>query len=722
MKSRVTTRSMRASAALLLVASGSLASAAELEEMVVTAQRREQDLQDVPVAVSALSGEQVVKQGIHDLTGIATRVPGLTFSPFSPGQNIVALRGVSSNDDGAGTDNSVAVFVDGVYLGRVSNINPELFDIERVEVLRGPQGTLYGRNTIGGAINIYSTKPNTRALDARLRANIGNYNLQEFTGLLSGPLSERWAAKISVSSRTRDGWVDNVVLHKEQKDDDAQAARAQLMFTGEDTESILTVDWNQLDVGDMGRIPLTQITGSLGPVVDSYRALCGNRRPKCSTNPSDGFAEREGRGISLSVTNSSLGPELTSITAYRDSDANWAMDSIGVNIPLTDRIDDETEQFSQELRLAGAVANWTYVVGAWYLRENTDRAELFDIGANGDFAASDRYRQDNETTSVALFGQADLAINDAWTLTLGARYSRDEKAIHNIASDGDFVIINQSFENRREEQWDAFTPKVSVTYQPVSYVNTYLSVAQGFKSGGFPAAPQREADSAPLDLEEAINYELGVKAEPTGSLRVNAALFYTEYTDLQIQSFGPLAGCVEDPTTPQLECFGAFQTFNAGDAEARGVELEAAWLVTDNLSIGASYGYLDTEFVDLIVPNSAYPNQSGQELIHAPKQKYNVTLDYRVPLESAGELNFNVDYRFTDDQRGELEPYAVQPSFDLLDARVSWLSGNDHWEVAAWVRNITDEEYVTHIYTVGSEVIGVFGDPRTYGVSFTWRN
>ena len=185
-----------------------------LEEITVVAQRRAENLQDVPIAISALSEATIEKADIHDLTDIATRVPSLTYSPFSPGQNIIALRGVSSNDDGAGTDNSVAIFVDEVYLGRVSNINPEMFDIERVEVLRGPQGTLYGKNTIGGAINIISTRPDTEQFSAKLRANIGNYERTDFAGLLTGPISENLAGKFSFSYRNRDGWVDNVVLNK----------------------------------------------------------------------------------------------------------------------------------------------------------------------------------------------------------------------------------------------------------------------------------------------------------------------------------------------------------------------------------------------------------------------------------------------------------------------------------------------------------------------------
>ncbi|MCY3731261.1 MAG: TonB-dependent receptor plug domain-containing protein, partial [Rhodospirillaceae bacterium] len=193
-------RSLIAVWAIASICTGVL-QAQELEEVVVTAERRAENLQEVPNAITALSADTVERSDIHDLTDIATRIPGLTFSPFSPGQNIVALRGASSNDDGAGTDNSVAVFVDDVYLGRVSNINPEMFDIERVEVLRGPQGTLYGKNTIGGAINVVSTRPNTEEFEGKVRVNLGNYQRRDIAGLISGPLGEGWASKASFSYR-----------------------------------------------------------------------------------------------------------------------------------------------------------------------------------------------------------------------------------------------------------------------------------------------------------------------------------------------------------------------------------------------------------------------------------------------------------------------------------------------------------------------------------------
>jgi iron complex outermembrane receptor protein len=230
----------------LLAAETSSTESTALEEITVTAQRRSESLQTVPIAITAVTAAEIERNGIHTLGTLAGQVPGLTFSPFAPGQNIVALRGVSSNDDGAGTDNSVAVFVDDVYLGRVSNINPEMYDVERVEVLRGPQGTLYGKNTIGGAINIISSRPNTSALDIKASADFGNYARHNFSALITGPITSAWAGKLVVSTRAVDGWVDNVALHTKEKNDNSQAFRGQLLRVGDTSELLLSADYQQL--------------------------------------------------------------------------------------------------------------------------------------------------------------------------------------------------------------------------------------------------------------------------------------------------------------------------------------------------------------------------------------------------------------------------------------------------------------------------------------------
>jgi len=334
---------------------------ATLEEVIVTSQRRVENLQQVPVAVSAFSAEAIQDADIHDLTDIATHTPGFTFSPFSPGQNILSLRGVSSNDDGAGTDNSVAVFLDEVYIGRVSNVNFEMFDLERIEVLRGPQGTLFGKNTIGGAINVVSAKP-TDELVVKMAATPGRFEQLNFQGLVSGPLTDSLKGKIAFSSRKREGWVHNVVLNKDQKDVDNAAVRGQLLWEGDGQEVLLSVDLNRDDVEDMARTPtrsgsfpgvfdpdnrpvvvdpetgevvLDPETGEprrrvIGGVVDVYNSYCVGADRSCSANPTDGHAIRESKGASLKWTGEVMGGELVSISAYRESLADWEMDSIGV--------------------------------------------------------------------------------------------------------------------------------------------------------------------------------------------------------------------------------------------------------------------------------------------------------------------------------------------------------------------------------------------------------
>ncbi len=730
---------MKISLLTLALASASELAYAQLEEVIVTAQRKSESLQEVPISISALSQESIEKTDTHDLSTLAVQVPGLTFAPFAPGQNIIALRGASSNDDGAGTDSSIAVFIDDVYLGRASNINPELFDLERIEVLRGPQGTLYGKNTIGGAINIISTTPNTENFEAKFKVSAGNFGQLNLGGLVSGPLSDTWAAKLAVSSRTRDGFGDNKVLGKEQRDNDTQTLRAQFLYSGERLRALFTVDANQLDVEDTGRVPVASNynnnVGGANPAVfrAPYEAVCGNvEGADCLAGLVDGYAKQEAHGISARLSwDIGDNSELISITAFRNSENDWNMDSTGSPaLALNDDIFDETDQISQEFRWVSAPRdNFNYVLGFWLLNEKTDRSECFDLSVGSDCTVvingvndgSDYYRQENETESVAAFGQFDWSFADDWTLTVGGRFSYEEKSIDNTSLAGNFVVINDTFSNSRSVSFDSFTPKVSLNYAVNDSTNVYASFAKGFKSGGFPAAPFLIEDTEPLDQETAESFEIGVKSDISDNLRINSSIFYTEYDGLQIQSFGVRPDC--PMTVPASPCsFGGFQTFNAGDnAKILGFETEATWLVTDNLTLSGSLGLVESEFGETNISNSVYANQDGQDLLRTPELKYAVNADYVMPLDSGAEMSFNLNYSFTDDQRGELEPYAIQPEFSLLNARAAWGSADDKYELVLWGKNLADETYISHIYTIASSVTAVYGDPRTYGVSMTYK-
>jgi iron complex outermembrane receptor protein len=723
-------------AAPLFAAEGEEATGVSLEEITVTAQRRSESLQAVPIAITAVTAADMERGGIHELGTLAGQVPGLTFSPFAPGQNIVSLRGVSSNDDGAGTDNSVAVFVDDVYLGRVSNINPEMYDVDRVEVLRGPQGTLYGKNTIGGAVNIISSRPNTSALDIKANADFGNYSRRNFSALITGPISSAWAGKLVVSTREADGWANNVVLHTKEKNDDSQSIRGQLLRTGDTSELLLSADYQRLRDEDMARIPLTHMTNNLpfSPLA-AYQALCGENNPTCATNPYGGFARQFAYGVSAKFTEHvTPSSDLISITAFRRAYNRWSMDSLGAVLPLGNDVWDNTSQYSQELRwVSSPIERLKYVGGLWFMREDTNRLRLFLLpSVDPDPENSDRYRGIDRTTSEAAFGQVDWQFTDLWTLTVGGRYSHDFKHIDNDAvhgTSGILFIIPNTFANQREAGWGKFTPKVSLRYQPNHDLNLYATVSQGFKSGGFAASPTSVADTNPLRPEQATNVELGVKADVSRRLRVNLALFDTRYKDLQIQSFGPPAGCVPGPSAP---CFGEFETFNAGNAEAKGAELELMWLPLDHLTISATYGYLDAKFKNLYLPNaSVYStvsgqtidlrNQSGQDMLRAPRNKGNLEVKYELPIGAGGQLETSANYSYTADQRGELEPYAIQPANGLFDARLTWVSPQSEYEISLWGRNLADKAWIAHVYTIANEVFGVYGEPRTYGVSLSWH-
>lgn len=742
--------------------------AAELEEVIVTAQRKTESLQEVPVAVSAISQDTLEKTDTHDLSGIALQIPGLTFSSFSPGQNIVSLRGAASNDDGAGTDGSVAVFVDDVYLGRISNINPEMFDLERIEVLRGPQGTLYGKNTIGGAINIISTKPNHEEFSGKVRVNVGNYGRTDFAALVTGPLSENLAFKVSASLRRRDGWAENKELMKDQKDDNSNGLKAQLLFGTDRLEALFSFDYNDLDIEDMGRVPVRANYDGIGPdgpnpaiFRGSYEATCGDvTGSKCVAGPIDGYAKREAYGGSAKISwHLKDTMELISISAYRKSEADWNMDSAGAAaLALNDDIFDTTKQFSQEFRLVHAPTDQiSYVAGLWYLTEDTDRTECFDLNGTGPASSgvasaiantdctplmdgSEGYQQVNKTTSYAAFGQIDWRITEQLTLALGGRYSYEKKVITNeavtnmrigadplaacnsrppgVVTASGLCIISQNLTSLTlDENWSAFTPKVSLSYRPADNMNLYVTFSQGFKSGGFGAAPQTEADARRiLDQEEATSYEIGFKGLFSKIFRLNAALFHTQYDGLQIQNFG-------SPPGAGATSFGRFQTFNAGGAKVTGLELEGTALIGNYLTVSGFASINKSKFGTTNIANAAASaDQNGNDLLRTPELKYGVNLDYIIPLSDGSEISLGGNYNFVDDQRGDLPSYAVQPAFALMDCRVGWTNSNETLQLTAWMKNVLDEEYIAHIYTIaGGTIIAVYGDPRMFGGTATYR-
>lgn len=729
----------------------SAGAADQLEEVVVTAQHREENIQDIPVTVTALGSEILAKADIFDPASVALHVPGMSYVEFSPGQSIISMRGINSADDGAGLDNSVSLFLDGVYIGRLASINFDMFDLERLEVLRGPQGTLFGRNSIGGAINVITSKP-SEELISKLGGTIGNEGIVRYQGYLSGPLSDNLAGKIVVNHREHEGYVRNVILDKDQQDEDQTSVRGQLLLALDSSEWLLSADTMDDDREDMGRTPI--VDGSF-PALAMLAANGGGVRR--ATAPADGFSMREASGVSLQGDIEFERGTLTTITGFRNAKTDWEMASIGVpagvlGVPFDEILDDIVEDidtFSQEFRWTSELdGRLNFTAGVYFLTEETDRIEQFKITAPGTpdpnvmFRQLDRGSQAiigneysgtfNETTSYAVYGQGTWDISDTLGLTFGARWTVDEKDYRANSVDcggdrtgtpfedfpacvglgGSLSIINESFDVSASDDWSDFSPKLALQYQANDQVMVFGSVSRGYKAGGFAGSQGVEAVATrPVDPETALNYEVGFKGDfVDDTVRLNLTGFFTDYEDLQIVRFGPASS---DP-----DAFGTFLTTNIGSADIMGLEAEFTWFATDNFQIAGNLALLDTEVSDLVINGV---DASGSNLTRAPETSYNLLFAYGLPTDS-GEFDFRVEFSHVDEQ---INDYLVQTTitdeYDLIDARVGWTSSDERWEVALWGKNLADEDYISHSYVIGPGVIGVWGAPLTYGFTVNWN-
>lgn len=741
-------------AALTMAASPASAQRATLEEIVVTAQHRAQSIQDVPITVSAITASELEAGNIFDIGSIANNVPGMTLGEFAPGQALISLRGVSSADDGAGLDNSATLFLDGVYIGRLAGINFDMFDLDRIEVLKGPQGALFGRNAIGGAINVITSKPSEERVN-KIALTAGNEGIARFQGLFSGPLSENLRGKFVVNHRQHDGYVRNTLLNQDVQDEDFTSVRGQLLWVNDRSEWTLGADYMEDDRGDIGRAPI--VNGNFD-YIGTAQSL-GAGRFGTMASPTNGFNMREVGGINLTGEIDYDNGKLTTITGLRSVETDWEMPSVGAPLgggfdlaagvfgsDVIDDIEEEIDTFSQEVRWTSNLdGNFNYVAGVYFFTEDTDRQEQFRIDRNavatGQIVVGNEWtRTENETTSYAIYGQGSWDLNERWRLSVGGRFTKDDRDYTASATNcaltdeeiiaagfadasncifngarvgGSLRIIAEAFIASTSDSWDDFSPMASLQYRPNDNVMYFATISTGYKSGGFAGSQGvRSAATNPVDPENVTNFELGFKGDfLNDTLRFNGTVFTMDYDDLQVVRFGPVPNSV----------FGTFQTTNIGSADISGVELDFIWYATDRLRISGNYGYLDTEANDLVLNSFAGPQDfSGLPLRQSPENSYSLVVNYTLPTQS-GEYDFRLQFSHTDEQHFDFPTFedTISDEHDLLDARISWRSSDDKYSLALWGQNITDEEYVAHSYRIGPGSIGVWGAPVTYGVTAT---
>ena len=560
-----------------------------MEEIIVTTMRREQRLQEVGGSVSAFTAGAIERMNIESVEEIAMRTPNFTKTEFNIAQPRLFIRGIGSTDDGAAQDNSVAVFLDDIYLSRGAAQAFELFDIERVEVLRGPQGTLYGKNVVGGVMNVITAKP-SQEFAAKGELSFGNYDAITAKAMLNGGLTETLSARVSAVVQDRDGYARNIVTGEDLEDRQFFGIRGQLRWQpNENIDVILAADYSDHEDNGLSR----KGQGPFGPTpFGTVTAVQTTTDPRESESPRESFQMRELWGVSARLDAEIGIGTLTSLTAYRESDVNLSDAFTGIGSPPFPVLDtanieiEKAEQFSQEVRLAFQPFDWlNTIAGVYYLNEDVNRTEIADLesvlgtllpdvlgsltGTSGSFQLAT-----NE--SLGFFVNATIDFADQFSAVIGGRYSKDWKDINtgveSLRDVGCCIAAppTEEFDISAKESWDAFTPSFTLQYAASEDINFYGTVSRGFKSGGFQGqAPTGSAAETPFNPEFAWNYELGAKTDWFDRrLTFNISLFYTEYSDLQVR---------QNSTRPG-ETIPILRITNAADAEVKGVEIE--WSAT----------------------------------------------------------------------------------------------------------------------------------------------
>jgi len=695
-----------------------------LEEVIVTAQKRSESLQEAPISVAALGDAQLEAQGITNLADLgAGLIPSLRIQPFpnSPSTLTIGIRGASPSDIGQVTrESSVAVYIDDVYMSRAQGLAMEVADLERVEVLRGPQGTLFGRNATGGAVRLISKKPSGE-FGFRQELSAGNYDYLKTATHIDLPKIAGIATKLDYLHSQTDGWVNNTASGENDFGDLKQDA---VRFTADwDISDRLNInyayDWSDIEASNNYYQVLYDPNNFVGverPGVDESRI------PVRPLDPT--LTKQNGHALTLAWDiNEAL--TLKSISAYRELDEKTRNNYAGALLSngLIIRSDVEQSQFSQEFQLLGKTNRLKWLLGLYYYEEKAEEASTNFASLNnfgdprlpGGFftpfsppvpALDDAPRfVESNSDSQAIFGQATWTppiLDDRMDVTFGLRYTEDKKDGFRLY---DLVGGQQDF----DLDTDSFDPSVTLSYQWAESFNTYLRWANAYKAAGVNI---RSLFFRPYDKETVEAYEVGLKSEFWDRrARLNLAIFKTEYKDFQID--------FADPVNPVFsETIAA-----ANPTKVSGAELELSLVPVNGLTLNLSYTYLDGD--QPAQPNPLNNNRLERfEMAQTPQHAGSLAADYKFAAFSFGTLSLHVDVIATANFAYVPKNFDFQDSYELVNGRITLSDiplgrNKGSLRVALWGKNLNDEVYQTYTFPVGDPPLTIpagYGTPRTYGV------
>ncbi|UVO49678.1 TonB-dependent receptor [Sphingomonas sp. SUN019] len=702
-------------------------------DIVVTAQRREESLQDVPISITALSGDTLTAAGIQDTERLSTLTPGLLVQRSVVGK--ISIRGVGNENYTISGDPGVAVHSDGVYVARAAAGLFDLFDVARVEVLRGPQGTLYGRNATGGVINVIPNYPSDK-FEGRVAAEYGNYDAFRVEGMVNAPLGGCWAVRIAGLGSWRDGFTRNTNASRSRGFDrldskDVLAGRGQIAYDGDSAfKARLSVEY----LGDDSNLPAYKYlnrpdalpTADFGGGANAF-----DRRFRRTVNQGfeldipgtnrtvgsdDDVFKTNQFGAALHMSYDFGGVTLSSISGYRSTQFNWLNDGDGSDVFYVNYIQqDDTDQYSQELQLSGQSGRFEWLIGGYYFHESGDSfiALPFPFGANLPFYIL--IDGTAKTRVLAGFGELRWQATDRLKVTLGARYS-DEKRKARYRYEINFgtpFVANPDL----SDTFNAFTPRLVVNYEATKDINLYASATRGFKSGGFNLL----AIQPGFEPEKVWSYEAGFKSTIGGIATLNANVFYADYKDIQVGQIVNLSSVLT----------------NAAAATLKGAEVELSVRPTDVFDLGATIAYLDAKYDKFCTGDPTQPaapvsagcdpanpiDLKDNRFPRAPKWTLTGTAAYTIPIARGGlTLRGDVRYQsktfFTQFNR----PLIAQKGYTIVNGRATWTAPDDRFSIGAFVNNVFDKTYFTEILESGAfnpQLVaqGYVAPPRTYGIT-----
>ncbi len=710
-----------------------------LEEVVVTAQKRTENLQDVPATIEALGGEELANAGIANLKSFGQRTPGVIFEQKNAAIPQLAIRGIGGASPSVADEPTTGIFVDGVYIPRTAGVVQSLANIERLEVLKGPQGTLYGRNTIAGALSIFTQRPSNE-FSGFVELGAGNRDSWRTMGYFEGALSEAIAASVTIADSFKGGSREEALTGRTD-DLENQSVRTRVLYTPNQTfEGDFTIAYSDLSVDANLEEPMNPdanypfmappaayaaIDPALPEIITAQRNLASAESGSefYSNKQSEAGRIRIETLTSSMTLNWSLDEfDVTSTTGYYRYESHSIGDFDGTVFDVLSSDDDqESSSWSQEVRLTsvnggsftfGDRLEW--MLGLFYFED--DAEQTYGIYEGQDFAvnvaaarlsSSSSYLSEIETQSYALFGQAKYHLASDWDLTIGLRYSKDKKdySYQAITDTIGAPIVAAPFTTSDNLEFSSLDPKIVLSYSISDSALAYLSYSKGYRSGGIQfATPSQAIAEEGFDEETVTSIEMGLKSRLMDDrIQLNASVFDYEYEDMQEQDI------LVDNGIPTAIIR------NVGESNIRGFELDAKLLATEALTLEVAYGYLDSEYTEF---KTAITDFSGNRLGFSPENSYRVSAQYDFEILQNWFATLRADYSWKDDYFYNEDNAVQAEDVGLTSISLTTYSVDGKWQVQALCSNCTDKEYVSTVTDFGNgHGSQATGDKASYEVN-----